>query len=61
MQMFKLASNPKFRESAKRVVEELRNAGIEINSEVSPNFSIGLHLLILSQNAFELFGLKPPS
>ena len=34
MQMFKLASNPKFREGAKRVVEELKKAGVDLNSEV---------------------------
>jgi len=44
MQMFKLAANPKFREGARRLIEEMRSAGIQINSE----------------NAFELFGMKPP-
>ncbi|KAL5527604.1 hypothetical protein ACEPAG_6405 [Sanghuangporus baumii] len=44
MQMFKLASNPKFREGAKRVVEELKKAGVDVNSE----------------NAMELFGMKKP-
>ncbi|KAH8118326.1 hypothetical protein DFH11DRAFT_1540527 [Phellopilus nigrolimitatus] len=44
MQMFKLASNTKFREAAKQVVEELKKAGVDINAE----------------NALELFGLKKP-
>ena len=35
MEVFKLASNPKFREGAKRVVEELKKAGVDINSEVN--------------------------
>lgn len=35
MEVFKLASNPKFREGAKNVVEELKKAGVDINSEVS--------------------------
>ena len=35
MEALKLASNPKFREGAKRVVEELKKAGVDINSEVS--------------------------
>lgn len=34
MQIIKLAANPKFREGAKRVMEELKKAGVEINSEV---------------------------
>ncbi|KAI5125025.1 hypothetical protein M0805_007449 [Coniferiporia weirii] len=43
-QVFKLAANPKFREAAKHVAEELRKAGVDINSG----------------NALELFGLKKP-
>lgn len=34
MQMFKLAANPKFREGARRVIDEMRNAGVNITSEV---------------------------
>ncbi|EJD01216.1 uncharacterized protein FOMMEDRAFT_29955 [Fomitiporia mediterranea MF3/22] len=44
MQMFRLASDQKFREGAKRVVEELKKAGVDLNSE----------------NAMELFGMKKP-
>ncbi|KZT20751.1 hypothetical protein NEOLEDRAFT_1100174 [Neolentinus lepideus HHB14362 ss-1] len=33
MQMFKLAANSKFREGAKRVVEELQNAGVDLTSK----------------------------
>jgi biotin operon repressor len=35
MQLFKLAANSEFRDSAKKVVEELRKAGVDITSEVS--------------------------
>ena len=35
MQMFRLASDQKFREGAKRVVDELKKAGVDLNSEVS--------------------------
>lgn len=38
MQIIKLAANPKFREGAKRVMEELKKAGVEINSEVSLDY-----------------------
>ena len=34
MQIIKLAANPKFREGAKRVMEELKKAGIDITPEV---------------------------
>ncbi len=35
MQMLKLAANADFRESAKRVGEELQKAGVDIHSKVS--------------------------
>ncbi|EPQ59370.1 hypothetical protein GLOTRDRAFT_34057 [Gloeophyllum trabeum ATCC 11539] len=34
MQMFKLAANSKFREGARRVVDELQKAGIDLTSKV---------------------------
>lgn len=63
MQMFKLAANPKFREGARRVIEEMRNAGINITSEVRDllPFLFFRSLRAFLQNAFELFGMKPPS
>ena len=48
MQLLKLAMNPTFRESAKRVMDELKKAGIEINPEVSyyPLKQSGIHLYL---------------
>ena len=48
MQMLKLAMNPTFRESAKRVMDELKKEGIEINPEVSyyPLRQSGIHIYL---------------
>ena len=48
MQLLKLAMNPTFRESAKRVIDELKKAGIEINPEVSyyPLRQSGIHIYL---------------
>ena len=48
MQLLKLAMNPTFRESAKRVMDELKKAGIEINPEVSyyPLKQSGIHIYL---------------
>ena len=40
VEMMRLASNSKFREGVKNVVEELRKAGVEINKDVRHSLSM---------------------